>query len=216
MTVATDTIGVRLLADCTDAGCQVFATPLHEQLGSGAYDRCSTLVIPDSIHEWTAAHRTARKRSARARRLGYVGMRLSDRGAYTNDIYAINTSAPERQGRPMSAGYLERPSAAPDVPPACPLHGVHPYGVFDPDAKLCAYLWLYRSGDLALVSSILGHADHLDAGIVYALFHAALEGEIGIGPGAVVYNRHDSGSGEGLRWMKERLGFAGRDMEWLL
>lgn len=215
VTVATDTIGVRLLADCTDAGCEAFAAPLHEQLGSGAYENCSTLVIPDSIHEWTAAHRTARKRSARARRLGYVGVAIADRGAYADDIYAINTSAPERQGRPMSAGYLERPSSAPDVPPACPLHGVHPYGVFAPDAKLCAYLWLYRSGDLALVSSILGHADHLPNDVMYELFHTMLCSQAAVGPGVVVYNRADSGT-DGLRYFKSKLGLTSSAVEWLL
>ncbi len=215
MSVATATVPVRLLDGCTDPACVEWASPLHQQLGSGAYDHCSTLIIPDLLGDWTAAHRTARKRSARSRRLGYVGIVISDRGPYANEIYDINTSAPERQGRPMSPGYHQRPSSAPDAPPACRLHGVHSYGAFDPDGKLCAYLWMYRSGDLALVSSILGHADHLANDVMYELFHTALCAEVGVGPGVVVYNRHDSGT-DGLRYFKSKLGFVGADVEWLL
>jgi hypothetical protein len=142
-------------------------------------------------------------------------MSLRDRGAYADDIYEINVSAPERQGRPMSPGYHERPSSAPDSMPLCPLHGVHAYGVFAPDGPLVAYVWIYRSADLALVSSILGHADHLTNDVMYELFEAALSGEIEAGEGVVTYNRADSGT-DGLRFFKERLGFSGADVEWLL
>jgi hypothetical protein len=211
---ATDRLTLRLLGPCNVPGCVEFASPLHQQLSSG-YEHCSTLTIPDTIGEWTSAHRTARKRSARARRLGYVGMGLRDRGAYADDIYEINVSAPERQGRPMSPGYHARPSSAPDSTPLCPLHGVHAYGVFAPDGPLVAYLWMYRAGDLALVSSILGHAEHLANDIMYELFHTALCAEVAVGAGVVVYNRNDSGT-DGLRYFKSKLGFVGSDVEWLL
>jgi hypothetical protein len=211
---ATDRLTLRLLGPCNVPGCVDSASPLHQQLSTG-YEHCSTLVIPETIGEWTSAHRTARKRSARARRLGYVGMTIRDRGAYADDIYEINVSAPERQGRPMSPGYHARPSSARDSTPLCPLHGVHAYGVFSPDGPLVAYLWVYRAGDLALVSSILGHADHLKNDVMYELFEAALSGEIEAGEGVVTYNRADSGT-DGLRFFKERLGFSGADVEWLL
>lgn len=215
MSVATDTLSISLLGACTDDECVKFADPLHQQLANGSYEHCATIVIPESIHEWTAHNRTARKRSARARRLGYVGMSLQDRSVYADEIYEINVSAPERQGRPMSPSYQERPSSTPDMPPACGLHGVHPFGVFDPDGKLCAYLWMYRSNELALVSSILGHADHLPNDVMYELFHTALCSEVGTGPGVVVYNRADSGT-EGLHYFKTKLGFVAADVEWLL
>lgn len=214
MIVATDTISLRLLNGCTDLDCVVFAAGLHEQMGSGAYDHCSTLPIPDHIGGWTSSHRTARKRSAHSRSLGYVGMSIRDRGPYADDIYEINTSKPERQGRPMSPGYRERPSGKSETPSACRLHGVHPYGVFS-KGKLCAYLWMYRAGELALVSSILGHANHEPNDVMYELFHTALCAEVAVGPGVVVYNRQDSGT-DGLRYFKTRLGFAGTDVEWLL
>jgi hypothetical protein len=115
----------------------------------------------------------------------------------------------------MSPGYHARPSSAPDSTPLCPLHGVHAYGVFAPDGPLVAYLWMYRAGDLALVSSILGHADYLADSIMYLLFAGALEQEIHAGAGAIVYNRHDSGT-DGLRFYKERCGLEETLVEWLL
>lgn len=80
-------------------------------------------------------------------------------------------------------------------------------------AKLVAYITTYRSGDLVLVSQILGHADHLENEVMYLLFAGALEREIAEA-GFVVYNRHDSGT-EGLRFFKERLGFREEAVEWL-
>jgi hypothetical protein len=74
---------------------------------------------------------------------------------------------------------------------------------------------MIRSGDLALVSQILGHAAHLDNEIMWLLFAHALEREITADPnGIVVYNRHDSGT-NGLRWWKEHVGFREQVLEWL-
>lgn len=209
---------VDLHADCAHDGCAVFADRLYRQLSTGRYTwPCSVLPIPSSLGEWQDAHRTARKRAARARRLGYWGGCWSREG-FEDDVYRINISAPQRQGRPMSDGYQIRPVFN-DPEQLCPLHGVHCYGVrTDRDGvhgagRLVAYLWMYRSGDLALVSSILGHADHLAGDIMYPLFEAALFGEIEVGPGTVVYNRHDSGT-DGLRFFKERLGFRPAHVEW--
>jgi hypothetical protein len=48
---------------------------------------------------------------------------------------------------------------------------------------------------------------------MYLLFAGALAHEIGE-PGFVVYNRWDSGT-DGLRFLKERLGFSEQEVEWL-
>lgn len=196
------------------AVCNDFAAPLFLQLSRGAYDRCSVMAIPESVERWREEHRTARKRADRARRLGYHGGTWP-RVGFEDDVYEINTSLETRQGRPMSAAYRVRPSFNdPDYP--CARHGVHYYGVRtdEGEGRLVAYLWVYRAGDLALVSSILGHADHLENDIMYPLFEAALSGEIENGPGTMVYNRHDSGT-DGLRYFKERLGFRADDVVWL-
>lgn len=218
MMVTAQAVGVSLDLGHEFDGCRDFAGPLFLQLSGGAYDRCSVMEIPESIGVWREEHRTARKRAARARRLGYYGGTWPRTG-FEDDIYEINLSADTRQGRPMSAGYRVRPSFNdPDYP--CARHGVHYYGVraakdgVEGAGRLVAYMWVYRAGELALVSSILGHADHLASDIMYPLFEAALFAEIANGPGTMVYNRHDSGT-DGLRYFKERLGFTEASVEWL-
>lgn len=113
----------------------------------------------------------------------------------------------------MSSGYrtLQRFSPLPEF--ECPRHAIRTTGIFAFSLELVGYLTMYRCGDLALVSQILGHADHLEAEIMYQLFAAALSREIGHGSGVVVYNRHDSGTA-GLRFFKERLGFEEVAIEW--
>jgi hypothetical protein len=206
---------IRLEYSCVDHVCHQFASPLFEQMSSGRYDLCSVLEIPHNINEWRADHRTARKRAAHSRKLGYLASVIR-RHEFVDDIYWINTSKPVRQGRPMTASYMSPPadSRLPDYP--CNRHGVHTYGVLrvDDDPLLVAYLWVYRAGELALVSQILGHGDHEPNDVMYLLFEHALEREIQYGPGFVVYNRHDSGT-DGLRYFKERLGFEEREVRWL-
>jgi hypothetical protein len=180
-------------------------------LSGGKYDECSVLEIPSSIDEWRMEHRTARKRADRCGRRGYRFEQIA-RCDYADDVYEINRSLAHRQGRPMSAGYLERPRYGLELYP-CDQHGVHAYGVLHGDT-LVAYLWMYRSGDLALVSQILGHGAHLDDEVMFLLFAGALEREIEYGPGIIVYNRHDSGTRGLIQW-KEWQGFEERDVEWL-
>jgi hypothetical protein len=213
VTVATVT-AIRLETECGDPVCQRFAAPLFEQMSSGRYDVCSVLPIPASVDEWRDAHRTARKRADRAARRHYWAHPIG-RHKYADDIYAINTSAAVRQGRPMASGYSVRPSEQPLPVYPCARHAIRTYGVLDERASLVAYLWLYRSGQLALVSQVLGHADHLENEIMYLLFQNVLAYESMIDPdGFVVYNRHDSGT-DGLRFFKERIGFEPMEVEWL-
>lgn len=203
---------IRLETACNYPTCSEFAFPLHKQLSSGAYDLCSVMAL-HSFEDWRAGHRTARKRADRAARRGYRFVTVN-RHERTDELYAINTSTPERQGRPMSSGYQQRPSKTrlPDYP--CVRHGVHPYGVETVGGVLVAYLWLYRAGELGLVSQILGHADHLENEVMYLLVQGVVGAESRQG-GFLVYNRHDSGT-DGLRFFKERVGFAETKVEWCL
>lgn len=215
MTVAAGT-WISLEVGCSYEACSELAYPLLNKLDSGKYDLCSVMEIPASIDDWRADNRTARKRAHRARTRGYVSGPLR-RELHADDIYAINTSKLRRQGRPMTAGYLERHEFSPLPEYACDRHAIRATGVFDVsgDRRVCvAYLVMYRVGDLALVSQILGHADHLRCEVMWLLFETALRREIGLGDGVVVYNRHDSGE-DGLRWWKERVGFREERVEWL-
>lgn len=208
---ATEAVTIRLETGCDHAECAETSWTLYKQLSGGKYDVCSVMALPDTIDEWREEHRTARKRADRASRRGY---RFIDvvRHERAEEIQLINMSTNVRQGRPMSPGYSLPPSRVPDPTYPCPRHGVHPYGVEEPEGTLIAYLWSYRSGALSLVSQILGHAEYLKDEVMFLLWQGMLERELGE-PGYAVYNRHDSG-GDGLRFYKERVGLTETPVEW--
>lgn len=209
---ATQTAIKMEVVTCDDMDCQRFAGPLYVQLANGKYDLCSVMDMPASVEDWREDHKTARKRADRARRRGYA-FGVVFPSEHEDDIFEINTSKDVRQGRPMSRAYRERPRFSEEVAAyGCTRHAVYRYGVFLADT-LVAYLWLYRCGELALVSSILGHGDALDDGIMYLLMESAIGAQADLG-GFLVYNRHDSGE-EGLRWFKERIGFEEREVAWV-
>jgi hypothetical protein len=195
-----------------DKTCDEVADGLYATLSNGNYNWPVSLLTLDSMADYTAARRTARKRAAHAERLGYSFQQIS-RSVFADDIFEINTSKPERQGRPMTDGYRRRNefSALPDYP--CIRHRIDEYGVLA-GSTLVAYLVLYTCGDIALVSQILGHGDHEPNDIMFLLalgtFAETLERS---GPVVAFYNRHDSGT-DGLRYFKERLGFQPGRVQW--
>jgi hypothetical protein len=197
---------------CRDDVCANLAGPLQRQLAHGNYGLCAVMEIPDSIENWKAEHRTARKRAQRASNRGYYVTEFK-REHHEDEIHAINTSKSERQGRPMSEGYTERQSFPPLPDYPCERHHIRTWGVFTADSLLVGYLIFYRCGDLVLVSQLLGHGDYEKDDIMFLLFAVALDAEVG-NPGFVVYNRWDSGT-KGLRDFKAWLGFAERPVEWL-
>jgi hypothetical protein len=202
-----------LHAGCDHGSCADLAHKIHAQLDEPKYrDGISLMPMPESLAEWRAEHRTARKRADRAARLGYEFADISY-ADFNDDIHAINTSKHVRQGRPMSTGYFQRHNHGrlPEYP--CDLHAIRTYGVLK-DGTLVAYMTLYRVGDLSLVSMILGHGDHLANDIMYLLFAGMISRHAGEG-GWLFYNRHDSGT-DGLVYFKERLGFRAADIEWSL
>jgi hypothetical protein len=208
MTTLTAT-RINLQTACDYPECSEFAWPLYRQLSKG-YEECAVLPLT-SLNEWREQHRTARKRALRARRRGYR-FAVIERHERADEIKAINLSAPVRQGRPMSAGYHAEPTRSPLPIYPCQHHGVHTYGVETANGELVAYLWGYRSGDLALVSQILGHGDHLENEIMYLLVEGVVRDESELG-GYLTYNRYDSGS-DGLRFFKDRCGFERTQVEW--
>lgn len=206
-------VAIRLEAECLDAGCAALANRMQAQLGVQKYSRGVALMpVPESVEAWHAEHRTARKRADRAARLGYTFAEI-DRSEFADDIYAINVSKAERQGRPMSAGYTVRHDHGPLPDYPCSRHAVRTYGVLH-SGTLYAYLSLYVVGRLHLVSMILGHAQALQEDVMYALFEGVVRRHAGEG-GFFYYNRWDSGT-DGLRYYKSRLGFFEGDVSWVL
>lgn len=210
MTTATRT-RIELLRGCSDASCLEMAARLSSQLDPNYSRGAAVMDIDGSFGAYSRNHRTMRKRADRAERLGYTFAQI-DRTQYVDDIYRINTSKAQRQGRPMTAGYNKVPTFSPN-PKVCSHHHVYTYGVLHDD-QLVAYLWLYRSGDLAMVSSILGHAEHLDNNVMYLLYEGMLADQWPLG-GTVFYNLWNSGQ-DGLRFFKTRVGLAAADVEWSL
>lgn len=211
MTETLTATRISLEVACSEA-CGELAWPLYRQLRDGNYDECAVLPLAP-VGEWRDAHRTARKRCDRATARGY-GFTPIERHRRVDEIHAINTSAGNRQGRPMGAGYLERPSDTPLPTYRCTGHAIRTYGVEDRDGRLVAYAYIYRAGDLALVSQILGHAAHLEDEIMYLLVEGVIGQEVFWGgDGLLVYNRYDSGT-DGLRFFKDRCGFAPTQVEW--
>lgn len=206
-TVVATRIGLEV--HCVDSVCTQFAFPLLEQLSEG-YEECAVLPLT-GVAGWRDVHRTARKRADRADRRGYTFAPIV-RHERATEIQAINLSMVERQGRPMSVGYRQPPTRVPLPDYPCRRHGVHTYGVETDAGELVAYLWIYRAGDLALVSQILGHADHLANEVMYLLVQGVVRAESQQG-GFMVYNRYDSGS-DGLRFFKDRCGFERTVVEW--
>jgi hypothetical protein len=205
---------ISLLGDCDEG---LFCRPLVEKI-QGTVDKpkyrdgAAIMPVPKSLTGWMAEHRTARKRFSRAQRLGYE-FREIDRANYSDDIFKINTSLAERQGRPMSAGYLEhrQQGSLPRYP--CKRHNIRTYGVVSSDEHLVAYMTLYRINELALISMILGHGDHLKNDIMYLLFAGTVLTQANLG-GWFYYNLWDSGQ-DGLRYYKEKVGFREGDVKWV-
>lgn len=217
MTVVEATRAVRMSMElpCDHESCEKHARPLYEQLSVPHYSRGASIMdCPASLEEWRAEHRTARKRADRAVRLGYTFAEV-DFSEHADDLFDINTSLAVRQGRPMTDGYKIRGPRRPlsEDQTRCPRHRTCCYGVLQGDT-LRSYLTLHRAGDLAMVSMILGHGDHLDAGIMFLLMQGVIEAQAPQ-TGFYYYNLHRSGQ-DGLRWNKERLGFTERDVEWVL
>jgi hypothetical protein len=202
---------VDLVGDCIDLDCLNHAHTLEHTLRPIRYQQgVSLMSCPGSLDEWRTEHRTARKRADRCARRGYTFSEISY-ADYADDIFEINTSLEQRQGRPMADGYRERREHGrlPEFP--CHLHNTRTYGVLR-GRKLRAYLTLHRSNELGMVSMILGHGDHLADEIMYLLFAGMVEDQAG-NAGILYYNRHDSGQ-DGLRFYKERVGFAEGDVAW--
>lgn len=164
-------------------------------------------IMFEDQYKYDVLNATARNLYNRCTRLGYVSRLVSweERNTLLDDIHAINTSAPMRQGRPMSKSYQERPVAFGTGAPACDLHRSELIGCFAPDGRLVAYITAGHCGTLSASSQIIGHADHLKNGIMYQVWTIFVVRCINLGQQAVVYSRWSDGT-DGLRIWKRSVG----------
>ena len=110
------------------------------------------------------------------------------------DFVEINQSKEIRQGRKMTKSYHKNINDYGGLPDKilqikhseCPLHFSQWMGIFKPiegykqgtllvGKKLVGYINLIRHGEIILYSSILGHGDYLNDGIMYLLNHKTVE-----------------------------------------
>lgn len=206
-------MNVCLETHCVSQVCDKFSQPLFAQLSDGRFDDMAAMPLM-SVADWQSMCRSGRKRAWRAERLGYRFSTVN-REDYTDDIFEINTSAEHRQGRPMSDSYRKRHEYSPLPVYPCERHQVRPYGVLSDAGKLVAYLWLYVCGQLRLCSSIIGHAKHLDNGVMFLLFRGMVGAEFDRDPdGVVMYHRWDNGT-DGLRLYKRLVGLRETRIGWV-
>lgn len=135
----------------------------------------------------------ALRQSRKADRQGYVCKQFVWKN-FLPDIVEINTSKEVRSGGVMRRPYRRTVEQLGGLPrkyvplkdPACPVHCTYCWGVFErrpgyrqgdvsTDEKLLAYIKVKRQGSLGIYTSILGHGDYLQFGIMYRLHYAVMQ-----------------------------------------
>lgn len=151
-----------------------------------------------------------KRRSAMQAGLHYDLVRPLER---LDEIMAVNLSAPTRQGRPMSTMYTDRERVARELADVPVLHAV-----LDERDRLRAYTHVPCAGDVFIFSKVLGHADDLEAGIIYLLMTEVIRDQIARrdAHGSPNWAMYDTfwGASKGLAYYKERLGFRPYTVDW--
>lgn len=173
------------------------------------------LQLPDTFSEFYDApdRSLLRRKARRADKKGYRYGRFLAKSKL-DELLAVNASAPERQGRPMDEPYLDADTFARSLDRTPEFRGI-----FDPSGALAAYAEVQTCGDLFLLSRLLGHADHLDDGVMYLLISEVVR-EMTLRrneTGHPAWGMYDTmiGAPPGLRFFKERLGFRPYNVRWV-
>jgi hypothetical protein len=172
------------------------------------------VAVPDTFAGYLAggARQAVRTNRKRALERGYTFRRINPM-EHMDEILAINSSTEARQGRPMEDGYLVSKAVRASFERAPSV-----FGVVDRKEALCAYLDLRTCGDVAILSRLLGHAELLDEGIMYLIVTETIRElidqrrETG-SPSWVMYDTWFGGR-PGIRYFKQRLGFAPYRVRW--
>lgn len=125
-----------------------------------------------------------------------------------DEIFSINNSALSRQGKEMDDSYKNKFGRYP-----VNQHNSY-FGIFS-EKELVAYLWVINTGELAIVNRILGHAEHLEAGIMYLMVTSYISTLFTRG-GETKYVMYDTffGATDGLKLFKKRCGFHPYKINW--
>jgi hypothetical protein len=149
-------------------------------------------------------------KSAKQRKYSYAKI---DAVSAIDQIMEINGSRPERGGRPMPPLYFNRSEFEVILREIGNAHVVK-----CPAGKIVAYALVPNLGDLWLLEYVLGHGDHLNAGIMYLLMANVIEEkfELAKTAGNPKWIMYDTwlGATAGLRQFKAVLGFSPYWVRW--
>ena len=171
--------------------------------------------LPASFEDYLAGHtrKVLRQKRRRAEQAGFHYALVSAQERL-DEIMEINRSAPERQGRPMDDGYLDREAVASAFDGRGTFHGI-----LDRDGRLRAYAHVLDIGDAIVFSTLLGHSDDLEQGTMYLLISEAIRTSIEArrSDGTPHWAMYDTfwGASKGLAYFKERMGFRRYTVDWV-
>ena len=138
-----------------------------------------------------------------------------DRNQLTDEIYSINTSADERQGKKMNETYLKTNELYEQE------EFTEYYGVFNKEGKLVSYIHVLFADEVAFIFKLLGHDNFLKDNIMYLMIFKAIEQifkrKEDTYPNLkyIIYDSFFTNS-EGLAFFKKRFRFAPYAVKWLI
>lgn len=160
-----------------------------------------------SLPEYVANYMNPTARNRLRYSMRHYETRLISPRSYIDEIHAINTSAPVRQGNPMRETYLQKPSFPVNYIEPCGYHFYRHFGCFENGTnKLVAYATVHVSGELCALTQIIGHAAYLKDGIMLNLFASVVQFALENNTRCILYSRWTDGT-EGLRHWKYSVGF---------
>jgi len=173
------------------------------------------LSLPSSFEAYLQGTSRQALRSNRKRclSLGY-SFRPIDPNSHLEQILRINTSQKRRQGRDMETTYVDR-----DALRRYFSNERSAYGVIDTSGALRAYACVPVYGEVFVLSRLLGDSDCLEQGIMYFLVSEVVREMIKarLQRGSPIWGMYDTyfGALPGLRYFKDRLGFAPHNVRWI-
>ena len=179
----------------------------NKQIGV-AFINLMDFSLPENYFSSINGKNSAYYYSRKCHRRGYALEKI-DRNKFSNDIALIENSAPMRQGKVMSADYGQSDRVYFD-------HAHYKYFGVTLDGKLVAYCNVGFYGNFACISRLLGHADHLNDGVMYFMILEIVADLIR--EKAVRYIFYDTwyGASLGLKQFKRKLGFAPCIAKWII
>jgi hypothetical protein len=170
------------------------------------------LPLPTNFEDYLKDELLRRKRK-RCLAHGYSFAEV-DPNVRFEEIFAVNKSMAQRQGRDMDTCYVE-----PDALRKYYSLKRTTYAVLDTTGIVRAYASVPVYGEVFILSRLLGHGEHLGEGIMYLLVSEIVREMIGLRSerGAPNWGMYDTyfGAPAGLRFFKERLGFRPYNVKWV-